>query len=991
MILEGPGPLGGMQVVRHAQRARRLRLQHPTLRFDRERARALERALRGAELGIERVHVDSRTGRVLIEYRPGARVEEELRATIRSADSKHRRSGARHQEGGGSASPRRRRRRARREAQIQADWHASPLEAVYAQLESRRLGLGEAEVEERRARHGANALEETASRSRLALLADQVMNLPSQILIGSSMISLASRDLLDATGILAAVGIDAAVGYRIERRNEALLRAWAEIEAGEARVLRDGVIRKIPANALVPGDVILVRADELVPADARVIDAHRLSSNEAILTGESAPCSKSVEPVAADAPLAERASMLYSGTTVASGRGRAVVVATGSATEAARIRTLLEVEQPPPTPFEQRFERLSSQLALAGAGAGALTFGLSALRMRPLGDSLRSAVALAVAAIPEGLPMVSTAALVRSMERMRESDMVVRRLVSAETLGGVTVVCADKTGTLTRNEMTLEVADLGQGALDVSKIRAEPEKLLADPATLILAAAFLNSDLDLRRHESGLGVSGTPTEKALLHAAEAAGLDCGALRGLYPRRLLQERAPGRHYVVSRHETPEGGQIAFVKGAPGQVIELCDLDLEGPMDAERKHAHILRNREMADEGRRVLAVAWRPVAEDDEDEGGFTLLGLLGLRDPLREGARETVEMAARAGIRTVILTGDQIPTARAVAREVGLEGEVLRADDLMTLIERDPSQASEHLRHVAAIARVTPSDKAAIVRALRDAGEVVAMAGDGLNDAPAIRAAHVGIAIGRRSSDVSREAADIVLASEDLAAVLMAVGEGRVVQDNLRRAVKYLLATNLSESILAIGSAALGWRDPFTPMRLLWLNLVTDSVPAVALALEPANGDVLARPPAPPDAPMIDDEARETITRDALWITALAGAWLPVGGPPAAFSALVGAQLGYAFACRSVDSEPPEDAFVGMIGATAALHLAAIAFPPFRVLLRLPPLVSATELAAFGVGFTLPYARSHSKRDIVIVRRGGARSEEEIEEEEEQG
>jgi Ca2+-transporting ATPase len=395
-----------------------------------------------------------------------------------------------------------------------------------------------------------------------------------------------------------------------------------------------------------------------------------------------------------------------------------------------------------------------------------------------------------------------------------------------------------------------------------------------------------------------------------------------------------------------------------------------------MDAGRKRVHHDRNDALAEEGLRVLAVAWRTVEDDEDLKGGYTFLGFLGLRDPLREGAAETVRGASRSGIRTVILTGDQLPTARAVARAVGLEGELLRGDELEELLASDGEEARRRVAGVSAIARVTSAQKAAFVRALRAAGEVVAMAGDGLNDAPAIRAADVGIAIGSRSSNVSREAADIVLASEDLHSVLAAVGEGRVVQDNLRRAVRYLFSTNLSEAILALGAVSFGAPDPFTPMRLLWLNLVSDSLPAVALAIEPADGDVLARPPAPPDAPMIDFASRRIIVRDALFMTGRASVFWPIGGPAAVFSALVGSQLGYVFACRSPSSPPPDERFIELVSAAAALHVTGICFPPVRALLRLPAAVSMAELVAFGVGLAVPAATARPSRDVRIVRKG---------------
>jgi Ca2+-transporting ATPase len=954
------------RVVRHCRASRRLRLEVPGLRGREVLARRLERELRAPGLGVEEVTADPRSGRLLLRYAPGAPLLGRLRGAARPGV-------------GGRAVPRSRQRPGAPEAA--PPWHALSVDQVLEQLASNRWGLEETEAARRLSFHGPNALPTDEPRSRLALLASQLDNLPSILLVGSAGLAALVRDFFDAGAILSAVGLDATIGYRIERQSETLLASWHRLEAGNARAIRDGQIRKVAAPELVPGDAIVIRAGDLVPADARAIDAHRLSCDEAVLTGESEPRAKSARPVGEDAALAERTCMVYAGTRVASGRARVVVTATGAATETARIKELLMREKAPETPFERRMDRLSSGLALMGAASGAAAGALGLLRRRPVPQVVGNAVALAVAAIPEGLPVVSTAALVRSMQRLRERGMVVRHLVSAETLGGVTVVCADKTGTLTCNDMRLEVLDLGRGLIDADSVRADAEKLFEDPASLLLAAAVLNSDIEAQDGGGRLTLSGSATEKALVHAAAAAGLDRSALCGTYPRRLLRERGDGTQYVVSLHDGP-GGAVAFVKGAPEQVVQLCDRDLAGPLDDAARQRLCDRNDALADDGLRVLAVGWRRVdaAAGPELDRGYTLLGLLGLRDLLRAGAADTVQRASLAGIRTLILTGDQQRTAQAVARAVGLEGEVVDGAEVAAWLRSDGREVGERLRRVAAISRVAPADKAAIVRALREAGEVVAMAGDGVNDAPAIQAADVGIAIGRHASDVSRDAADLVMASEDLRSILAAVGEGRVVQDNLRRAVRYLLATNLSESALALGAAVIGARDPFTPLRLLWLNLLSDTVPALALATEPAVGDVLSRPPAPPDAPLVTRSATREALRDGLWIAGLGAASQLVAGPAAAFSGLTGAQLGYTMTCRSPQS-PPDTRFLALLGGTAGLHLAAITLPPLRRALRLPAALSPLELGAFGVGFLLPWVVARSARDQVIVRHGRALEE----------
>jgi Ca2+-transporting ATPase len=963
-ILSLPGLPDPTVVARHARAARRLRLAVPGLIGGDRLARQVERALLASGLGVERAAADPVSGRVLVRYAADAPLLDHLTEVARP-----RRAGRGPALGDADR------------MLLAAPWYALPVDEALARLGSGSHGLGPDEAARRLGRFGPNALPDPTQRSRLAVLRAQVDNLPSLMLLGSAGLSALIRDFFDAGAILSAVGIDAAIGYTIERKNEDLLASWRELEAGEARVLRRGALSTVSATALVPGDVILCRAGETVPADARVIDAHRLACDEALLTGESESRAKSAHAVGEDAPLAERSSMLFAGTTVVAGHGRALVTATGTAAEAARIRTLLEREEAPKTPFERRLEVLGRTLTLGGAASG-VAAGLAGLaRGRPFGDVARNAVALAVAAIPEGLPVVATAALVQSMRRMRQNDMVVRRLVSAETLGGVTVVCADKTGTLTRNEMALEVVDLGGGPLDPAAICAAPEKLFEDGPTLALAAAALNSDVDVADGPQGQSIAGSSTERALVSAATAAGLDRAALRRDYPRRILRERNADVHYVVSLHGAPDGGFVVFVKGAPEQVLPLCERDLAGPLDDLRRERALARNHELAADGLRVLGLAWRSLEQPDgaELERGLTWIGLVGLRDPLRPDAAEVVRAARRAGIRTVIVTGDQRPTAQAIARAVGLEGETVDGGAVARLLAENGEEIRARLARIAVFSRVTPADKATLVRALRETGEIVAMAGDGINDAPALKAADVGIAIGAGASDVSREAADIVLASEDLRAVLAAVGEGRVVQDNLRRTVRFLLATNFAEVALALGAAVLGTRDPFTPLRLLWLNLLSDSLPALALALEPAHGDVLARPPAPPGAPLVPPESRGVVVRDGLLLAGLAGGSLGLAGPAVAFSALAGAELGYALACRSPGTRP-DGQFLGLLGGTAVLHAAALVVPPLRTLLGLPAALSALELAGFGAGIVLPWAISGSRHGDVIVRRGSVRA-----------
>jgi Ca2+-transporting ATPase len=520
--------------------------------------------------------------------------------------------------------------------------------------------------------------------------------------------------------------------------------------------------------------------------------------------------------------------------------------------------------------------------------------------------------------------------------------------------------------------MQLEALEIGSAHLDPRSFKANPGDIFADAGTLALAAGVLNSDVDVHHNAGAREIFGSSTERALIVAAQAAGLSRTQLRQAYPRRLLRERTSESRYVISVHGAPDGGSVAFVKGAPEQVLRLCTHHFAGALDAAARRRILNRSAAMAAEGLRVLALGWKRLRATDGSaaDRGYTLIALAGLRDPVRDGAADAVRTARQAGIKTVILTGDHRRTADAIARAVGLEGKTVDGPDVMRRLR---AGRSDILDQVAVISRVTPGDKRAIVRALRDRGEIVAMAGDGINDAPALKAADVGIAVGVAASDLTRHAADVVLASEDLRSILAAVGEGRIVQDNLRRAIHYLAATNGTEVLLVLGAALAGAAAPLTPLQLLWVNLLTDTLPALALALEPGHPEVLDRPPAAPGAPLIGAADAQRILRDAGVLGGICLGALAVGGPPLAFSVLTAGQLGYTTLCRSPE-RAAHPRFARMMGLASGLQLAAISLPPLRAVLGLHGAVTTSEVIGFWAGLLLPWA--FAPRDLVIVRHG---------------
>jgi Ca2+-transporting ATPase len=937
-------------LARHARHARRLRLDIPSLRGDDELARDVEREVT-AQAGVVHASASPTSGRLLIEYDEDSPLLARLEALAASPASADERGAKQQQRAEPSA----------------IAWHAEQPAEVCGQLStSSATGLTTREARRRLEQVGPNVIADEAPLSRLALLAGQFTNAPTAMLLSSTIVSLLLGDILEAGAIVTVLGLNAAIGYKFERKSQSLLESWREAELGTTEVIRDGSIKTVPAAALVPGDLLVVRAGTVITADARIVEAHRLTADEASLTGESEPVAKSPAAVGADTPLAEHSSMVYRGSAIASGHGRAVVVATGDATEIAVVQRLAAESRAPIGRLQARLNALATRLAwtgLAASGAVALA-GLAHLR-HPI-EILRDTVALGVAAIPEGLPVTSTGALVRAMARLRERGVIVRRLATAETLGAITVACADKTGTLTENRMRLERISLYDGTsvrhIDAGKMPCVPAP--AGQVGALLLACVLNSDLEYQRNARGMiELDGSATERALVEAAHCAGIDLAAARAYWRRTRLIERRDGVHYVVSEHERG----IAFIKGAPEQVLPMCDLD------NATTRALLAENDTLAAAGLRVLAVGFQRItAHADNKPRSWQHLGLVGLRDPLRKGSVEALHAAERAGIRTIVLTGDQSATARAIAAEAQLRGDVVEGRELSELLAAP--DAAERLARLAVVARVTPAQKLAVVDALRRYGHVVAMLGDGINDAPALRTADVGIAVGAESTDLARQTADVVLEEADLRSILDAIAEGRAVQDNLRRSIRFQAGGNFGEILLAFGSAVVGKRL-LTSLGLLWINLLTDTLPGLALALDPTRGRLLERAPLPPNAPILDRSDWRRIIRDGSMIAAASGAAALVGGPLAAFAAIGATQFGYAAASRSPD-HAASARFPALVGGSALLHLAAVISAPVRSLLRVSgsPAIGAASVA-FGLGVPL-YLGWRRNAGYQIVRHG---------------
>lgn len=747
-------------------------------------------------------------------------------------------------------------------------FHALPVDEVLARLGSRPDGLSEAEAQERLQRFGPNTFRSTKPVPAWRILLDQVRSVIVVLLFLAAVLSLALGDPLDAAAIGAVLVINTTLGFITEMRARRAMEALLRLDVPHALVIREGRLREIDARQLVPGDVIRLEAGQAVPADARLIDATDLQVGEAPLTGESLPVPKDEPPVPEDSPLPDRHSMVYKGTTVLAGSARAVVVATGMETELGRIGTLVGGIEEERTPLERRLDALGHRLVWVALAVAAVVIGIGAAQGAPLGRMFEAGIALAIAAVPEGLPAVATIALAVGVRRMVRRNALVRRLPSVETLGSVTVVCTDKTGTLTAGQMMVTNLWVPEREIQVTGAGYAPEGTFLengrelDPATdpqlgLLLRIASLANRAEVERAGTGWVAHGDPTEAALLVAARKAGLDRGAVLREWPEIGEVPFSSQRMLMATFNRAPDGGLVAHVKGAPGRLIDLCTSVLteggERPLDEAMRRRLSAENEELARRGLRVLAFASGRVQEASESAlRGLTFVGYAGMIDPPAPGVKETIRIFREAGIRTVMITGDQRLTAEAVARDLGIlgpEDEVLDGRELDRMPEEE---LAERVTRVAAFSRVSPEDKLKIVTAYQRQGEIVAMLGDGVNDAAALKKADVGVAMGIAGTDVAKEASAVVLQDDRFLTIGAAVEEGRVVFDNIRKFVFYLFSCNLAEVLVLLGAAIAGLPLPLTPLQILWLNLVTDTFPALSLALEPAEPGLMRRPPRNP-------------------------------------------------------------------------------------------------------------------------------------------
>jgi P-type Ca2+ transporter type 2C len=765
-------------------------------------------------------------------------------------------------------------------------WHRLAIDEALTRLDTSRAGLSSAEVTQRLEECGPNLLQEEARRGPWAILYGQLTDLMILILLAAAAIAWWMGDATDTAMILVIVALNAALGFGQEYRAERALAALKKLEQPLVIVRRDGEWRQRPSGDLVPGDVIALEEGRRAPADGRLIEAVQLKVNESQLTGEAVSIVKEVRPIpAADIPLGDRVNLVFMGTTVLTGHGTAVVTDTGMATELGKIAHLLQTVEAHTTPLQRRLTSLGRWLAGAALAITAVIFLAGLFRGEPLDIMLLTAISLAVAAIPEGLPAVVTIVLALGAQRMIRRQALIRKLPAVETLGSVTTICADKTGTLTQNLMAVELLVFGgfgddrlitltgngyapAGEFSDDGGTVDPAN---DPAIRrLLEAASLCTNAVLQ-HQDGAQdgaqnvewtVLGDPTEGALLTAAAKAGLWKERLEADYPRLAELPFDSARKLMTTLHRDPHGGVLVYTKGGIEAVLARSATVADGERDValtpERRAALLKINQELASNGVRLLACAMRRLAAAPPPESlpaveqELHLLGLVGMIDPPRPEAKEAVARCRQAGIRPLMMTGDHRVTAEAIAAALGIHEpgrSVLTGAELEAM---SVEELAARCGTVSVYARLSPEQKVKIVRALKSRGEIVAMTGDGVNDAPALRLADVGVAMGRSGTDVAREAADLVLLDDNFATIVSAVEGGRWIYDNIRKFTRYMLSTNSGEILTMLFAILFGLPLPLLPVQILWMNLVTDGLPALALGVEPAERDLMRRPPRPP-------------------------------------------------------------------------------------------------------------------------------------------
>jgi len=756
-----------------------------------------------------------------------------------------------------------------------AQWHKLKPDEVITELNSNHDGLAQAEAVLRQKQYGLNVLRGKPKPPAILVLLKQFLSPLIYVLLAATILSLVLHNYIDATVILVVLLLNAAIGYIQESRAEKAMEALLKSAAPKAKVKRDGKITLLPARQLVPGDVILLETGDKVPADARLIEASNLKVNESTLTGESMPVDKHIRALSSDAPLAERKNLVHMSTIVTYGRATAIITTTGMTTEIGIIASAIAEVETPKTPLQKSISKLSRYIVFIFLGICAILVGVGIVRGLEALEVFLVAVAAAVSAIPEGLPAVVTVVLAIGMHKMANRKAIIRKLAAVETLGSATVICSDKTGTLTLNEMTVHNIYLDGGWIEVSGDGYEPvgdftqnDKVFNasdnDKLALMLKIGVMCNDAMLIKEDGESDIYGDPTEGALVVAAAKAGLNKETLDERYPRIDEIPFQSDKMYMATLHPNPEGN-IAYIKGAPEKLLAMSKSIIKGdsiqPITKNDIEEISEANTTMAKQAMRVIATAYAqfpPEIDDIEDphlQGQLVFVGLMGMADPPRDEAKEAVSLCNGAGIRVVMITGDNVVTAQSIAEKIGLPAG--RAVTGAELHQMSDEELFDQVEDINVFARIEPIQKLKIVNALKGHDHVVAMTGDGVNDAPALKTANIGIAMGITGTDVAKESSDMVLADDNFASVVAAVDEGRAIFNRLRNVVFFSLSTNLGEIISLLLAVSIIGIPPLIAVQIIWINLVTDTSVEIPLGLEPKFGDELKQPPRHPKVGII--------------------------------------------------------------------------------------------------------------------------------------
>jgi magnesium-transporting ATPase (P-type) len=754
-------------------------------------------------------------------------------------------------------------------------WYVMDASEVFEKTGSRPEGLSENECRRRLEQYGPNRLPEGKKRGPVIRFFSQFNNLLIYVLLVSAVITALMAHWVDSGVIFGVVLINAVIGFIQEGKAEKAMEAIKNMLTFQSSVIRDGSRVQVPADAVVPGDVVLVESGDKIPADMRLFKVKDLFVDEAMLTGESVPVEKSANVVSPDTVLAERHCLAYAGTLVTSGQGSGVVVGTGTNTEIGRISEMVRNIEPLQTPLLRKISQFGRQLTAVIIIVAIIVFVFGVLvRQHSAKEMFMAAVGLSVAAIPEGLPAIITITLAIGVSRMARRNAIIRRLPAVETLGSITVICSDKTGTLTRNEMTVTTVVTAEQVFVVTgsgydphgEIRLDDRPFPADKSPQLVEiarAGILCNDSSLNQKDEQWTISGDPTEASLIPFGIKCGLDPRLVQDSWPRVDVIPFESKHRFMASLNHDHHGHRFIYLKGAPETVLEICNWQRsESGRQLLDKDYWQQRIEKIAANGQRALALACKPAAEEknqllfEDVRGDMVLLGLCGIIDPPREEAIKAVRQCREAGIRVKMITGDHRLTAQAIGAQMGIgqNGEALTGEQLEQF---DEKIVRRYVKDVDIFGRVSPEHKLVLVRALQAQDEVVAMTGDGVNDAPALRQADVGVAMGIKGTEVAKEASEVVLADDNFASIANAVSEGRTIYDNIRKSILFILPTNAAEMMIVVTAVFLGYTLPITPVQILWINMVTAVTLALSLAFEPAESDVMRRLPREPSEPIL--------------------------------------------------------------------------------------------------------------------------------------